>query len=158
MGSIQEKWLNFKQTLLGGDWLMSLLIVGVAGSSFWLGQQSVMVQNGISQSIPMEPQIFEEYGTTSRLIGASVSAPGERGTNPSSADVTATSIATTPSPTSVPAMVPVGAYVASKNGTKYHLPWCAGAKAIKTENKIWFASKAEAEAAGYTAAANCKGI
>lgn len=49
-------------------------------------------------------------------------------------------------------------YVASKNGTKYHLPWCSGAQRIKEENKVWFKSKAEAEAAGYTPAANCKGL
>jgi len=49
-------------------------------------------------------------------------------------------------------------YIASKSGAKYHLPWCGGAKQIKEENKIYFNSKAEAEAAGYTPAANCKGI
>ena len=51
-----------------------------------------------------------------------------------------------------------GKYGASKSGTKYHLPWCAGAKSIKEENKIWFDTKDEAEKAGYTPAANCKGI
>lgn len=51
-----------------------------------------------------------------------------------------------------------GQYVASKKGSKYHLPWCAGAKSILEENKIWFASKEEAEKAGYTPAGNCKGI
>lgn len=51
-----------------------------------------------------------------------------------------------------------GKYVASKSGTKYHLPTCSGAKRIKDENKVWFQSKEEAEAAGYEAAANCKGI
>ncbi len=51
-----------------------------------------------------------------------------------------------------------GAYVASKEGTKYHLPWCSGAQRIKEENKIFFATKTDAEAAGYTPAANCKGI
>lgn len=49
-------------------------------------------------------------------------------------------------------------YVASKNGTKYHYPWCSGAATIKEENKIWFSSKEEAENAGYTPAANCKGL
>ena len=48
--------------------------------------------------------------------------------------------------------------VASKNGTKYHLPWCAGAQQMNEENKIYFASRREAEAAGYTPAANCKGL
>lgn len=51
-----------------------------------------------------------------------------------------------------------GLYVASKNGTKYHLPTCSGAKRIKEENKIWFDSKQEAEKAGYEPAKNCKGI
>lgn len=49
-------------------------------------------------------------------------------------------------------------YVASKNGQVYHLPHCSGAKNISATNKITFASKAEAEAAGYRPAANCKGI
>lgn len=51
-----------------------------------------------------------------------------------------------------------GLYVASKNGAKYHLPTCSGAKRIKEENKIWFNSKQEAEKAGYEPAKNCKGI
>ena len=51
-----------------------------------------------------------------------------------------------------------GQYVASKNGSKYHLPWCPGAKQMKEENKIWFNSKEEAISKGYTAAANCPGL
>ncbi len=48
--------------------------------------------------------------------------------------------------------------VASKNGTKYHYPWCAGAKQIADKNKITFNSFAEARASGYTPASNCKGL
>jgi hypothetical protein len=51
-----------------------------------------------------------------------------------------------------------GEVVASKSGTKYHLPTCSGAKNIKPENIITFSSREEAEAAGYTPAANCKGL
>ena len=51
-----------------------------------------------------------------------------------------------------------GAVVGSRQGTKYHLPWCSGAQRIKEENKIWFESQAAAEAAGYTPAANCPGL
>lgn len=54
--------------------------------------------------------------------------------------------------------LPTTQYVASKNGQVYHLPHCSGAKNISPANKITFASKAEAEAAGYRPAANCKGI
>lgn len=49
-------------------------------------------------------------------------------------------------------------FVASKNGTKYHLSTCGGAKNIKPENKLFFNSREEAEAAGYTKATNCPGL
>ncbi len=52
----------------------------------------------------------------------------------------------------------VGKYVASKNGTKYYLATCSGAKRIKDENKVWFASVEDAKASGRTAASNCKGM
>jgi len=52
----------------------------------------------------------------------------------------------------------VSLFVASKNGTKYHYPWCSGAQSIKEENKVWFATKEEAEKAGYAPASNCKGL
>lgn len=48
--------------------------------------------------------------------------------------------------------------VASKNGTKYHLLTCSGAKQISAANKIFFASVHEAQKAGYSPAANCKGL
>lgn len=51
-----------------------------------------------------------------------------------------------------------GKYVASKNGTAYHYPWCPGAMKIKEENKIWFNSKDKAEKAGYKPAGNCDGL
>ena len=46
--------------------------------------------------------------------------------------------------------------VASKNGIRYHYPYCTGAKQIKEENRIIFATPAIAEAAGFTLASNCK--
>ena len=51
-----------------------------------------------------------------------------------------------------------GKYVASKNGTAYHFPWCPGAQKIKEENKIWFQTKGEAESRGYKPAGNCEGL
>jgi len=51
-----------------------------------------------------------------------------------------------------------GNIVASKNGSKYHYPWCSGAQRIKDSNKIWFSSPKEAKSAGYTPAKNCKGL
>lgn len=51
-----------------------------------------------------------------------------------------------------------GGFVASKNGTKYYLPSCGGAGRIKEENKVWFTTKEDAEASGYTPASNCPGL
>lgn len=51
-----------------------------------------------------------------------------------------------------------GEVVASKNGTKYHYPWCSGAQRITPTNLITFSSIDEAKKAGYTPASNCKGL
>ncbi len=52
----------------------------------------------------------------------------------------------------------LGGVVASKNGSKYHFPWCSGAQRIADENLLTFNSIKEAQTAGYTPAANCKGL
>ncbi len=51
-----------------------------------------------------------------------------------------------------------GTYIGSKNGSKYHFPWCSGAKRIKEGNKVTFNTIKEARGAGYTPAGNCKGL
>ncbi|MEK7060494.1 MAG: hypothetical protein AAB936_00690 [Patescibacteria group bacterium] len=51
-----------------------------------------------------------------------------------------------------------GRFVASKSGTKYYLPTCAGAERISDANKVWFVSASVANAAGYSPAANCEGL
>ena len=51
-----------------------------------------------------------------------------------------------------------GSYVASKNGGAYYFPWCGIAGRIKDENKVWFASRAAAEKAGYKPSTNCHGL
>lgn len=48
-----------------------------------------------------------------------------------------------------------GDFVASRSGSRYHKLSCPGAKQIKEENKVFFASAQAAEAAGYKRAANC---
>jgi len=49
-------------------------------------------------------------------------------------------------------------FVASRNGKKYYYAWCESANVIKEQNRVWFATQAEAEKAGYQPAANCKGL
>ena len=43
----------------------------------------------------------------------------------------------------------------SSSSKKYHHTWCAGAKQIKEENRVWFPTADAARAAGYSLAGNC---
>lgn len=52
----------------------------------------------------------------------------------------------------------VHTYVGSRSGSVYYVPTCKGAGAIAAQNKVWFESKKDAEAAGYKPAANCPGL
>jgi hypothetical protein len=61
----------------------------------------------------------------------------------------------TPEAAAVPTATTTGQFVASKSGTKYYPPGCAGANRISETNKVWFASAAAATNAGYALAASC---
>ncbi|HEY4505533.1 MAG TPA: hypothetical protein VJG67_02485 [Candidatus Paceibacterota bacterium] len=51
-----------------------------------------------------------------------------------------------------------GVVIGSKSGKKYYYPWCGTLKRVKPENQVPFASIEAARSAGYTPAANCKGL
>lgn len=51
-----------------------------------------------------------------------------------------------------------GLVVASRSGSAYYYPWCAGAQKIALGNQRWFTSEAAARSAGYAPAKNCKGL
>jgi Metal binding domain of Ada len=122
-----------------GFYIATLLIL-VAVASFGLGRQSV-IEGKPTKTIENKGAVV--------LSQPTVASPS---LTPAPLPVTAIEDTETEDPVSD------GEVVASKSGTKYHLPTCSGAKTIKPENLITFASRAEAEAAGYTPAANCKGL
>lgn len=138
--SIQELSIKLKAFCTNSETLLVLIIVATAGVSFYLGRTSV-------QSVAEKPVSF--HNQSAQAVSATDTSPVEATTSPKVSE-------NPPSKQALSAEEVV--YVASKNGTKYHLPWCAGAKQIKEENKITFASKEEAQKAGYTPASNCKGI
>lgn len=51
-----------------------------------------------------------------------------------------------------------GPIVASKNGSKYYLISCSGAKRISEANKIYFATEQDAKDAGLSPSSTCKGL
>ncbi len=138
--SIQDLSIKFKGFLGNTEALLAILLVVVALVSFVLGRLSVP-EHGVavtSSAVTHSPNPTPPQQTTATSA-----------TTSSAIEHAANAVENAP--------LEAG-YVASKNGTKYHLPWCGSANQIKEENKIWFATKAEAEQAGYTPASNCKGI
>jgi hypothetical protein len=131
--SIQDYSRKFKDFWGNSDVLLVLIIVGTAVGGFVLGRESVIERNTGEGGV-IHDTVY------SVPVQKSVSMPESQPASPVLAD-----------PQDIE-------YVASKSGTKYHLPWCAGAQQIKEENKVYFSSKEEAENAGYTPASNCKGI
>ena len=123
--------------------LLVLCIILLATGSFGLGRFSVLTK----QKTPIRIETLKQEAAVATGVGEKHAV-----VPPTS---TPSPVVKTPAPS---APTTSGMYVASKNGTKYFLPWCGSAQNIKEENKIWFASKADAEKAGYSAAANCKGI
>jgi hypothetical protein len=91
--------------------------------------------------------------TASFALGYLAGQEGRGGSGTKPADSPATDIFSDPITSSS-----TGKFVASKNGTKYYLPECAGVERISESNKVWFASVADAVSAGYAPAANCKGL
>lgn len=126
---IREKSKHILRIITRQDIYIGLIIVCIGLSSYGLGVISAQKEN------QQELKIYDLYPELQ-------AAWQEKGSAPAS---TATSVAE-------------GKYVASKNGTKYHFPWCGSAQRIKEENKVWFSTAEEAEQAGYGPAANCPGL
>ncbi len=137
--SIQEVFRKFKAFWSNTDMLLAMIIIVTALLSFMLGRYSVTnVQKFTSETRSASPHNTDQIKEQVLNIQESVTSGSNTASNER--------------------ILAEGKYVASKSGTKYHLPWCGGAQQIKEENKIWFNTKEDAEKAGYTPASNCKGI
>lgn len=121
----------------------SALVILVAVASFGLGRQSVVEKSHENSLKTQNPVTLTPQAVQAPTPAPNPSAPTVVPINGQSAAV-------------VGAIA--GEVVASKSGSKYHLPTCPGAKQIKPENIISFESPVAAQAAGYTPAANCKGL
>jgi Metal binding domain of Ada len=116
----------------------SLLLCCIALAAFMLGRASVIGTVSVGQGDA--PTVRQT--TPLQVVGPRAS-------------TTATNANPIPSLSDIGETGPI---VASKSGTKYHLTSCPGAKQINQENKIFFATAADAVAAGYSPAANCPGL
>ncbi len=116
------------------DVFLGLIIILVAFGSFGLGRLSKIEGAKIPIQIENTPEVNPD--TFRRSVQAN----------------------TVATPQSLISANQTGELVGSKNGTKYHYTWCSGAQRIADANRIYFTSKSDAEARGYTPAVNCKGL
>jgi len=122
---------KFKQFLGEDAVFYTLLIILIAIASFGLGRLSV--ERDLE---PLNTQVNNQALTALSSLEVEAEAPEVKGSE----------------------MKAGTKVIASRSGTKYHLPDCAGAKQIKPENRIEFESIEAAKAASYTPAANCPGL
>jgi hypothetical protein len=132
---------KLKSLILDDAVFNTCIVILVAAASFGLGRLSVLETDQVPQP-----------GAAAASTLVATEGLVKLDTPPSS-----TTVATS-SPDTPPLTKETAAFVASKSGTKYHKLTCPGAKQIKPENQIFFATTKEAEAAGYTPAANCPGL
>ncbi len=136
------KFLSWSASEGGKTVLMCAIIVLVGLSGFGLGRLSVEESTNPGLRITETEKLTETPAVSQAATAVIASEPSKTG-GPPAPDR---------------AGGQAGEVVASKNGSKYHFPWCSGAKAISAANKISFASTEEARKAGYTPASNCKGL
>lgn len=97
-------------------------------------------------------------------IGFTLSGSNANAAKPSSIHVTVSPVKDTPIPvqTDAPSAEPSdpaqaqGEYTASSRSDKFHLPSCPSAAHISEDNQIWFSTRDEAVAAGYSPCGRCK--
>lgn len=131
---------KLKSWLLNDQIFYGFMVILVGITSFSLGRASVEQGSAIKPIVQMVDPITLPATALVTETGAS-----------------AVQATLTPAPSSQ-VIGSHNQFVASKNGTKYYLPNCSGAKRIKPENLIGFPSREAAEAAGYGKAANCPGL
>ena len=156
--ALDEKESGLKEKLTGflnSKYFVVIAIILVATIAFSLGRISGLegkrepvkiISESSNINNPLNPPYIK--GETGGVTSSKIQQTATVGVNASQSKVT----------TVVSPINPGGQVVASKNGGKYHYPWCSGAKQISPQNLITFNSIEEARAAGYTPAANCKGL
>lgn len=130
---IMEKLKSFLQN---DKQFYGFIVLLVGFLSFFLGQQSVTSKQASTDLISVEP--FAGRADAEKSVDYT-----------SKTDQKSVYFENSSQPAGV---------VASKSGSKYHLPACPGAKQIKPDNLVRFDSVEKARAAGYTPAANCPGL
>ena len=137
-----EKIKQFTESNLGKDIFAISIIILVGLGSFGLGRLSKEAS---------KPGITVTEYNLANVGSALASASTESVKNPTNPAVTTSKPAQKTNTTKT-----AKNYFGSSRGSKYYSIGCTGGKTLKEENKIWFATKEEAEKAGYELSSTCK--
>lgn len=134
-----EKIKYFIESQKGKDIMTIIIIILVGISSFYLGRLSKKAQN---EGIQIEYTNQQANVLSSQIndISTQNNIQNQNNSNTINSPLASTS----------------KTYFASNRGQKYYSIHCSAGKTIKQENRIYFATKADAEKAGYELSASCK--
>ena len=124
-----EKIKSFLESEKGKDILIVIIVILVGLGSFELGRLSKESSSGLKIDYTNPNTMPTDVGLPQSGIPTSV------GENPTSSGKT---------------------FFASSKGSKYYTTSCSAGKTIKQENRVYFATGEEAEAAGYTLSGACQ--
>lgn len=129
MGILQDFRRKIKSTLLDDHFYMTCLMIAVGILAFEIGKFSAQQEIVAAPAMVIQSSSKTVATTTIAEIGvAAQDMPSETGL----------------------------AYVGAKSGKVYYPAVCAAVKRVKPENRVYFATAAEAEAAGRTRSTQCK--
>lgn len=134
-----QKIKSFIESDEGKNILTVVILILVGLSSFGLGRLSKLNESGglkIQYPVPLEANVISSPSTPSTLPKPSTKAPA--------------------APPKATQSVTAKTFFASSRGNKYYSIGCSGGKTIKQENRVYFATKEEAENAGYELSASCR--
>lgn len=154
-GQETQETITSNETLwyrLSHEWLLLVIVLLTATGAFGLG----LLAHAQMGTPPKGDGLWIENLAPEVMKGA-VSAPSTPVSETIKKAVVVPAVHTTQSAAVVISIHTSGEVVAAKTGKSYYPPSCGSVKRIKEENKVWFKSAAEAQAAGYTASKSCKG-
>jgi hypothetical protein len=135
----------------GKDAFVILTVILVGLGAFGLGHLD-------QKNKPIDDNVTDSNPTTNIITASDIISPA------TPVNTISQTTTTTNTPTITKTSKPIvgstssidKAFVASKIGHKYYPINCSAGKSIKSENKIYFTTEAEAETAGYTKSTSCK--
>lgn len=136
MQKIKQIITNGLESKKGKEVLIVIIVILVGLGSFELGRLSKNPSSGVKVEYPSQDLSFVSGQTASAVLGTQ---------DVKTSNKVAPSVNTSPKN-----------FFASTRGKKYYPVGCPAGKSLKMENRIYFATREEAQNAGYELSSSCR--